>query len=138
ANFVGRSVVSAITHTPASGPLGPRTTPPRSLSPTVTAAPCCAWASGAKTASARPIAAALAQSLDLIVMTVFLRIVCSFIFVCNAPATAPGAVWTTPGGDLPTRLLGERIRTDLEVHHHRLAALAAFDQPGCAIAAGRP
>src|SRR3970040_2173063 len=27
ANFVGRSVVSAITHTPASGPFGPLTTP---------------------------------------------------------------------------------------------------------------
>src|SRR5882672_3084351 len=30
ANFVGRSVVSAITQTPASGPLGPVTTPPMS------------------------------------------------------------------------------------------------------------
>src|SRR6516165_1239998 len=39
---VGRSVVSAITQTPASGPLGPRTTPPRSLAPTWIAASCCA------------------------------------------------------------------------------------------------
>src|SRR6267154_1750538 len=30
ANFVGRSVVSAIPQTPASGPLGPVTTPPMS------------------------------------------------------------------------------------------------------------
>src|SRR3970282_1991595 len=30
ANFVGKSVVSAMTHTPASGPLGPFTTPPMS------------------------------------------------------------------------------------------------------------
>jgi hypothetical protein len=29
-NFVGRSLVSAITQTPASGPLGPVTTPPMS------------------------------------------------------------------------------------------------------------
>src|SRR5439155_25895189 len=34
ANFVGRSVVSAITHTPASGPPALRTTPPRSVAPT--------------------------------------------------------------------------------------------------------
>src|SRR6476659_3863088 len=32
ANLVGRSVVSAITHTPASGPLDPVTVPPMSLS----------------------------------------------------------------------------------------------------------
>src|SRR5262245_25666355 len=36
AYLVGRSVVSAITQTPASGPPGPVTTPPRSLPPTVT------------------------------------------------------------------------------------------------------
>src|SRR5882672_10913267 len=35
ANFVGRSVVSAITQTPASGPLGPVTTPPMSFAPTL-------------------------------------------------------------------------------------------------------
>jgi hypothetical protein len=33
ANFVGRSVVSAITQTPASGPLALVTVPPRSLAP---------------------------------------------------------------------------------------------------------
>ena len=33
ANFVGRSVVSAMTQTPASGPLALETTPPRSFSP---------------------------------------------------------------------------------------------------------
>src|SRR5215218_1133221 len=36
-NFVGRSFVSAITHTPASGPFGPVTTPPMSVGPTSTA-----------------------------------------------------------------------------------------------------
>src|SRR5215210_2165720 len=37
-NFVGRSFVSAITHTPASGPRGPVTTPPMSSGPTFTEA----------------------------------------------------------------------------------------------------
>src|SRR5688572_17653438 len=37
-NFVGRSFVSAMTHTPASGPFGPVTTPPMSSGPTFTAA----------------------------------------------------------------------------------------------------
>src|SRR5882724_3544618 len=37
--FVGRSFVSAITHTPASGPFAPVTTPPMSLASTRTAAP---------------------------------------------------------------------------------------------------
>ncbi|PYM11876.1 MAG: hypothetical protein DMD81_25695 [Candidatus Rokuibacteriota bacterium] len=35
ANFVGSSVVSAMTQTPPSGPLGPETTPPMSLPPIV-------------------------------------------------------------------------------------------------------
>src|SRR5581483_2796658 len=54
ANLVGRSVVSAITQTPASGPLAPLTTPPMSFSPTLSdAARCCCWASaGAPNASA--------------------------------------------------------------------------------------
>src|SRR5262245_42587875 len=43
ANFVGSSVVSAITHTPASGPLGPVTTPPMSSLSMATSAAAC-WA----------------------------------------------------------------------------------------------
>src|SRR5262249_11571981 len=50
AYLVGRSDVSAITQTPASGPLGPATTPPISLAPTV--GPCCALA-GASAANTR-------------------------------------------------------------------------------------
>src|SRR6266705_4204387 len=44
ANFVGRSLVSAITHTPASGPFELVTTPPMSSASIATAAPllCCA------------------------------------------------------------------------------------------------
>src|SRR6516162_9519660 len=63
ANLVGRSVVSAITQTPASGPFGPLTTPPRSLSPTVTpaGAVCCAASCAGErdSNSAAPIAATL-------------------------------------------------------------------------------
>src|SRR5215472_14772990 len=63
ANLVGRSVVSAITQTPASGPFGPLTTPPRSLSPTVTpaGAVCCAASRAGETVSNRaaPITATL-------------------------------------------------------------------------------
>src|SRR5262245_4030010 len=44
ANFVGRSVVSAMTHTPASGPLGPLTTPPMALPSIFTAPPTPCWA----------------------------------------------------------------------------------------------
>jgi hypothetical protein len=36
ANFVGKSVVSAITQTPASGPFDPLTVPPISLAETLT------------------------------------------------------------------------------------------------------
>jgi hypothetical protein len=49
ANLVGRSVVSAITQTPASGPLAPVTTPPISAALTATV---CAMAVGATSASA--------------------------------------------------------------------------------------
>src|SRR6266540_638263 len=43
-NRVGRSVVSAITQTPASGPDALVTTPPRSASPTVTPGGADCWA----------------------------------------------------------------------------------------------
>src|SRR5262245_4534475 len=48
ANLVGRSLVSAITHTPASGPFDPVTTPPMAVEPTVPVA-CCALAGIAAT-----------------------------------------------------------------------------------------
>src|SRR5262245_29814128 len=46
ANLVGRSVVSAMTQTPASGPAGPVTTPPMSSPSICTAAPPPCWALG--------------------------------------------------------------------------------------------
>src|SRR5215831_3670115 len=42
ANFVGRSSVSAMTHTPASRPFALVTVPPRSVGPTLTPPPGCA------------------------------------------------------------------------------------------------
>src|SRR5262245_65869674 len=60
---MGSSLVSATTQTPASGPFGPLTTPPRSLSPTVTpaGAVCCAASRAGETVSNRaaPITATL-------------------------------------------------------------------------------
>src|SRR4051812_36645146 len=48
----------------------------------------------------------------------------------------------TPGGNVfrpfVLRLLGERIRAKLEMHGHRLHALATFDQPRCPVAAAGP
>src|ERR1700693_4563245 len=56
--LVGRSLVSAITQTPASGPFELRTTPPRSVSPMLTAGVCCAKTGpGEANAAARAIAA---------------------------------------------------------------------------------
>src|SRR5262245_21939969 len=70
---VGRSVVSAITQTPASGPLGLVTTPPRSLSPMLTAAGAgaCALtcAGGAPRSATIAIAATLKDRPVLMVMT---------------------------------------------------------------------
>src|SRR5690242_1752137 len=62
---VGRSVVSAITHTPASGPFAPVTTPPMSSLSIATAvcAPSCAGA--AVSSAATPIAATVRYSLAL-------------------------------------------------------------------------
>src|SRR3954451_20843111 len=69
---VGRSLVSAITQTPASAPFGLVTTPPRSLSPTLTPAGAdgCAFtgAGGAPTSAASAIAATLRYRLARIVM----------------------------------------------------------------------
>src|SRR6266511_2106419 len=70
---VGRSRVSAITQTPASGPFALLTTPPRSLSPTLTPAGgvCCSLtgAGGAPKNAASAIAATPKYRPVLIVMT---------------------------------------------------------------------
>src|SRR5580765_7315014 len=59
ANLVGRSVVSAMTHTPASGPLGPVTTPPMALPSIRTAPPAPCWALSVPAAPAQITAIAI-------------------------------------------------------------------------------
>src|SRR5215469_7782193 len=65
-------MVSAITQTPASGPLGPVTTPPISVAPILTPGGAC-WAdscagAAASKAAASTIGAALKRNLPLILM----------------------------------------------------------------------
>src|ERR1700736_1946247 len=77
AYLVGRSVVSAITHTPASGPFGPRTTPPMSVAPMLTAGALC-WAptdvGAGPSASARASAAAPRYNPRFVVVMSFLHV----------------------------------------------------------------
>src|SRR5205823_5156400 len=65
-NFVGRSVVSAITQTPASGPFAPVTTPPMSSLSMATAV--CARNGAGQTNEAMPIAATVTYRLALSVI----------------------------------------------------------------------
>src|SRR6516162_375888 len=72
AKRVGRSLVSAITQTPASGPFGPVTTPPISVAPILTPGGAC-WAdscagAAASKAAASTIGAAFRRNLPLILM----------------------------------------------------------------------
>src|SRR5215469_15466561 len=72
AKRVGVSLVSAITHTPASGPFGPLTTPPISVAPILTPGGAC-WAESsagttANNAAASTSGAALNKNLPLILM----------------------------------------------------------------------
>src|SRR3954451_20116739 len=57
ANLVGRSVVSAITQRPPSGPFPPLTRPPMSLSPILTDVACCCCCAPAAPAAASATAA---------------------------------------------------------------------------------
>src|SRR5208282_1046972 len=73
-NRVGSSVVSAMTQTPASGPCGPETTPPTSLSPiAIAAASFCACARAGTDTAANNAAARSTGSLFLILMSSSLR-----------------------------------------------------------------
>src|SRR4051812_37190536 len=53
-NFVGRSRVSAMTHTPASGPRAPVTVPPISFGPTLVRAPSIEMAASDGASAAAP------------------------------------------------------------------------------------
>src|SRR6266508_4798581 len=67
-NLVGRSLVSAITQTPASGPLAPVTTPPMSSLSMATAVWALTCAGAAASKEAMPIAATVKYSLALSLM----------------------------------------------------------------------
>src|SRR5438874_9823548 len=94
-NLVGRSVVSAMTQTPASGPCGPVTTPPMSLGSTRTA---CAASDGTARVVTRPSTAATPQR----------RIV--FIF----PSVLHPEPLSTPGSSPPVPLSAYAERGDDE------------------------
>src|SRR5207247_6791822 len=71
-NLVGRSLVSAITHTPASGPFGPVTTPPMSSGSMRTASPLCCPAfivCDAVSNNAKPTAITLAYTHRFVFMS---------------------------------------------------------------------
>src|SRR5215213_7876225 len=68
AKRVGRSLVSASTQTPASGPLGPVTTPPMSFAPT-----CCALVSDGGRAASPNATTDARVSWDMLRIAPFLR-----------------------------------------------------------------
>src|SRR5262245_66548357 len=77
ANLVGNSVVSAITQTPASGPLGPRTTPPISSASIATVAGAVPWApssTGAANSAAKPIAATVLRNCAVLFIRLLLSL----------------------------------------------------------------
>src|SRR5689334_9444363 len=115
---VGRSVVSTITQTPASGPFGPVTTPLMLSLPT-----CCALAG----AVAIPIAATLAKRNCLNVMPPSCR---------RQTQDAPGP--RSRPRCLVCFLLRQRIGPHLDVHRHRARALAELIEPRRAVAARAP
>src|SRR5262249_9297575 len=94
ANLVGRSVVSAITQTPASGPFGPLTTPPMSSASIATwpaAAPCWARTVVAGPVNHNPTAAIAIALIAAPVRRRLLSVmVSSRALVAPAPATGAG------------------------------------------------
>jgi hypothetical protein len=92
ANFVGRSVVSAITHTPASGPFELVTTPPMSSESIATVAPflCCASTQVSEAASRPATANKPALGFTLKVMS------CSSRYGQRACGRAPAASESAP------------------------------------------
>src|SRR6185295_15801075 len=115
-NFVGRSVVSAITQTPASGPLLLDTTPPNSFAPTVGAVSALCWALDGVCIAAN--ATTLARA--MLKYRAFL--------VSIRPPLSGVAVSTNPDAvrDQKTDVLArQRIGPELYVHRARLRPLAA-------------
>src|SRR5437764_759535 len=100
-NFVGRSAVSAITQTPASGPAVLVTTPARSSASILMASPAC-----------RPA---------------FIGACCAARISAKPAAIAP--VCSTRLMVMSGSLLCERIRTNLELYQLSPRSLAPFDMP---------
>src|SRR5262249_43923628 len=144
-NLVGRSVVSAITQTPASGPLALVTMPPRSLSPTVTptGALCCALTCVDEDKSSAPSATAATLSNRLVPRfmvrssrqqnvawakrSVPTALLCSIASAGTAlRAFAQPYTHFTP----TDHSLGKRIGPQLELHDLAGRAFAAFDVIG--------
>src|SRR5262249_39111740 len=108
----GESLVSAITETPASGPAGPVTTPPRSLSPMSIAMPA---------SSAREDTTAVATSAAVAIAAAHRSKACMGRFVINDDLLlGPGAQVDQVG-----RLLDQHL-------HAALLPQAALDSPSTA------
>src|ERR1700693_3206659 len=90
--LVGRSLVSAITQTPASGPFELRTTPPRSVSPMLTAGVCCA-----KTGPGEANAAAMAMAATPEYKAALFLISLSSNDFHQVSWLPPGTAWRSPG-----------------------------------------
>src|SRR6185312_5168242 len=89
AKRVGRSWVSAITQTPASGPFGPVTTPPMSL-PSITTAAAWGWArrppgcprrAAATTAEARPRYQRVREVMVILLTIVLGRLMAAYVLI---------------------------------------------------------
>src|SRR5262245_39903946 len=90
ANFVGSSVVSAITHTPASGPDGPRTTPPMSSLSMATAA---CWAiAGDETEAGNTPASAAKPMMATVEYKTYLRFMFALPWVPGLAARCLGVI----------------------------------------------
>ena len=85
ANFVGRSEVSAITQTPASGPFALVTTPPRSFSPMRIASSLLCWAFNRNTAPIN-MATPRARINEWIVLAFFMKSL--LMWICRAHISA--------------------------------------------------
>src|SRR5687768_14341252 len=96
ANFVGRSEVSAITHTPASGPLAPVTTPAMS-SPSIVVAPGVRRAPCVQAAQNNAAAAVVAAAKSAVVV-----IICQLLEPARSPARHGHAI-TYPAGGINRR-----------------------------------
>src|SRR5712671_1791463 len=130
----GRSRVSAITHTPASGPFGPVTTPPMSSLSMATVLCACNWPGASASQPVRPTTATPRYNADFIFIDRSLRIIAdrpTRLQQCEARARELRyrlslQPFRQPAQMAAAALFRERIRADLQLEHLGLLALAAF------------